>query len=79
VEESSKEFLALVDIFCVFVVQQGKVMTRNQETTKLMNHIAKGFGAIGNNASGSSTKATIKVGLLDFFAGKVTKTKQMWP
>ncbi len=63
----------------MFVVQQGKAMTRNQETTKLMNHIAKGFGAIGNNASGSFAKATIKVGLLDSFARKVTKTKQMWP
>jgi hypothetical protein len=63
VEESFKKFFALVDIFCVFVVEQGKVMAQNQETTKLMNHIAKGLGAIGNTPSGGFAKATIKVRL----------------
>ncbi len=39
VEKSSKEFLALMDVFCVFVPQQGEATAQNQETTKLMNHI----------------------------------------
>ncbi|CAM6030436.1 unnamed protein product [Sphagnum balticum] len=60
VEKSSKEFLDFMDVFRVFVVQQGEVPTQNQKTTKLMNHIAKGLGAIGNTRSEGSTKATIK-------------------
>jgi len=79
VEESSKKFFALVDIFCVFMVEQGKVMAQNQETIKLMNHIAKGLGAIGNTPSGGFAKATIKVTLSNSFAEKKTKTKGVWP
>jgi hypothetical protein len=79
VEESSKKFFVLVDIFCVFVVEQGEVMAQNQETTKLLNHIAKGSGAIGNTPSGGFAKVTIKVKLSDFFAKKKTKTKRVWP
>jgi len=60
VEESSKEFLAFVDVFCVFVIQQGEAMAQNQEITKLMNHIAEGLGAIDNTPSGGFAKATIK-------------------
>ncbi len=33
VGKSSKEFLVLMDAFFVFVVQQGKVTTQNQETS----------------------------------------------
>jgi hypothetical protein len=29
VEKSSKEFLAIVDTFCAFVVQQGEPMAQN--------------------------------------------------
>jgi len=70
VEESSKKFFAIVDILCVFVVEQGEVMAQNQETTKLMNHIAKGLGAIGNTPSGGFAKVSIKVKLSDFFCIK---------
>jgi hypothetical protein len=59
VEKLSKEFLAVVDAFHVFVVQQGEVTTQNQETTKLMNCNAKSLGAIDNARNGGSTKATI--------------------
>jgi hypothetical protein len=47
VRSSSKEFLAFVNVFRVFVVQQGEATTHNQKITKLMNHIAKNLGAIG--------------------------------
>ncbi len=63
VEKSSKEFLVLMDVFCVFVVQQGEAPTQNQKTTKLRNHIAEGLGAIGNTQNEGSAKATIKVRL----------------
>jgi hypothetical protein len=79
VEKSSKEFLALVHSFCVFVVQQKKTMTQNQETTKLMNHIVKGLGAINSAPSGGSAKAMINAKLLDPFIRKETKTKRVWP
>ncbi len=49
VENSSKEFLALVDdVFYLSVVQQGKTTMQNQEITKLMGCIAKGLGTIGS-------------------------------
>ncbi len=76
-EKSSKEFLAFVDTFHVFVVQWKETTLQNQETTKLMNHIEEGLGAIGSAPSGGSAKATIKVRLLDSFARKETKTKQV--
>lgn len=44
-----------------------------------MNHIEEGLGAIGSAPSGGSTKPTIKVRLLDSFAGKETKTKWVQP
>lgn len=40
-EKSSKEFLALVDTFHVFVVQQREAMTQNQEIAKFMSYIAE--------------------------------------
>jgi hypothetical protein len=46
VEKLFKEFLALVDDFRVFVVQQGEATAQNQKIAKLMNFIAKGLGAI---------------------------------
>ncbi len=70
VEKSSKEFLALVDAFHVFVVQQKGAMTQNQEITKFMSRIAKGLGTIGSVLSGGSTKVTIKARLLDSFTRK---------
>jgi hypothetical protein len=79
VEKSSKEFLALVHSFCVFVVEQKTPTTQNQKITKLMNYVAKGLGAISNAPSGGSAKATIKARLLDPFIRKETKTKQMRP
>ncbi len=54
-------------------------MTQNQETTKLMNHIAKGLGAISNAPSGGSAKATINARPPDPFIRKETKTKQVQP
>jgi len=80
VEKLSKEFLVLMDAFCVFVVQQRKATTQNQKSTKLMNHIVEGLGAIGSTPSENFAKATIKVRLLDSFAGKEIKTKwvQLW-
>ncbi len=77
-EESSKKFLAHVDAFCVFMVRQGKGTTQNQETTKLISHIAKGLGTIGSAPSGGSAKATIKARLLDSFARKETETKGLY-
>jgi hypothetical protein len=52
VEKSSKKFLAFVDAFHVFVVQQKGAMTQNQEITKLMSRIAKGLGTIGSASNG---------------------------
>jgi len=80
VEKLSKKFLVLMDAFYVFVVQQRKATTQNQKSTKLMNCIVKGLGAIGSTPSEGFAKATIKVRLLDSFAGKETKTKwvQLW-
>jgi phage host-nuclease inhibitor protein Gam len=80
VEKLSKKFLVLMDAFCVFVVQQRKATTQNQKSTKLMNCIVKGLDAIGSTPSEGFAKATIKVRLLDSFAGKETKTKwvQLW-
>jgi len=75
VENSSKEFLAFVDAFCVFVDQQGGTTTQNQETTKLMGCITEGLGAIGSAPNGGSTKVTIKARLPNSFARKETKTK----
>ncbi len=68
-----------MDVLCVFVVQQGEAMAQNQKIAKLMNHIVEGLGAIDRTPSGGLAKATIKARLLDSFAGKETKTKQMWP
>jgi hypothetical protein len=51
--------------FTHFVVQQGENTSKNQETTKLMNHIVKNLGAITNVPSGGSAKVSIKVRLLD--------------
>ncbi len=77
-EKMSKEFLALVEAFCVFVVQQGEAITQNQEMAKLMNHIVEALGDISNASSGGSTKATIKVRLPNSFVWKETKTKWVW-
>jgi hypothetical protein len=73
--KSSKEFLAFVDGFCVFMIQQGEATTQNQEITKLMNFIAEGLGAIDNAPSGHFAKATIKVRLLNSFVRKETKVE----
>jgi hypothetical protein len=70
VEKSSKEFLALMDTFHVFVVQQGEATTQNQKIAKFMSCIVKGLGAIDSALSGGSTNVTIKVMLLDSFAKK---------
>jgi hypothetical protein len=75
----SKKFLALVDVFFVYVVQQGEAIIENQETTTLMNHIAENLGAIGSAPSGGSTKATIKARFPYSFAGKDNKTKWVRP
>jgi hypothetical protein len=75
VEKSFKEFLALVDDFGVFVVQQGEATTQNHEIAKLMNYIMEGLSAIGIARSGGCVNATIKVRLPNSFAGKETKTK----
>jgi hypothetical protein len=75
VEKLSKEFLALVDALCAFVVQQGKTMTRNQKTSKLMDFIVEGLGTINIAPSAGFAKVTIKARLLDSFVGKETKTK----
>jgi hypothetical protein len=79
VEKSSKGFLALMDAFCVFVVQQKESTMQNQKMTKLMSHIVKGLGTIGNAPNEGSTKVTIKARLLDSFTRKQTKTKHVWP
>jgi hypothetical protein len=63
VENSSKEFLAFVDAFRVFVDQQGETIMQNQETTEFMGYIAKGLGTIGSAPSGGSAKVTIKTRL----------------
>ncbi len=76
-KNSSKEYLAFVDAFLVFVDQQGETTTQNQETTKLMGCITEGLGAIGSALSGGSTKLTIKARLPNSFARKETKTKWM--
>jgi hypothetical protein len=60
---------------CAFVVQQGKTMTRNQKTSKLMDFIVEGLGAINIAPSAGFAKVTIKARLLDSFVGKETKTK----
>ncbi len=78
-EKSSKEFLALMDAFCMFVVQQGEATTQNQETTKLMNYIVEGLNAISNGPSRGFAKATIKARLPNSFVGKETKTKRVQP
>jgi len=52
VESSCKEFLALVNVFFVFVVEQGDTTTQNQETTKLMNCIVENLGVVGSGPSG---------------------------
>jgi len=75
VEKSFKEFLALVDDFRVFVVQQGEATTQNHEIAKLTNYIMEGLSAIGIARSGGCVNATIKVRLPNSFAGKETKTK----
>jgi hypothetical protein len=79
VEKSSKEFLALMDAFCMFVVQQGEATTQNQETTKLMNYIVEGLSAISDDPSRGFAKTTIKARLPNSFIGKETKTKQVQP
>jgi hypothetical protein len=79
VEKSSKEFLAPVHSFCVFVVQQKKTTTQNQKTTKLMNRIAKGLGPTSSAPSGSFANATINARLPNPFVRKETKTKQVRP
>jgi hypothetical protein len=75
VEKSSKEFLAFVDAFCVFMVQQVEAMAQNQKIAKLMNFIAKGLGVINSAPSEGFTKATIKARLLASFVRKETKVK----
>jgi hypothetical protein len=73
VEKSSKKFLALVDGFRVFMVQQREATTQNQEIAKLMNFIVEGLGAIDSAPSGGFAKATVKVKLSDSFVRKETK------
>jgi hypothetical protein len=72
-EKSSKVFLALVDAFYVFVVQQKEITTQNQEITKLMSCIVEGLGVIENAPSRGFTKATIKARLPNSFARKEMK------
>jgi hypothetical protein len=79
VEKLSKEFLALMHSFCVFVVQQKETMTQNQVTTKLMNRIVEGLGATSSAPSGGFAKATINVKLPNSFVKKETKTKRVQP
>ncbi len=74
-KKSSKKFLDVVDVFHVFVVQQGEVTTQNQEIAKLMNHIVESLGIIKNAPSRGFTKATIKARLPNSFTKKETKTK----
>ncbi len=78
VEKLSKKFLALVEAFCVFVVQQGEAIAQNQEMAKLMSCIAEGLGAIGSAQSGGFAKATITARLPNSFVGKEIKTKWVW-
>jgi hypothetical protein len=73
----SKEFLVLVDVCFVFVVQQGEAIAHNQEIAKLMNRIVENLGVIGNAPNGGSNKVTIKVRLSNSFTGKETKTKRV--
>ncbi len=73
-----KEFLALLDAFWTFMVQQGETIAHNHEKTKLMGQITEGLGAINGVPSGGFAKVTIKARLLDSFARKETKTKRVW-
>ncbi len=75
-EKSSKEFLALMDAFCVFVVQQGEVTTQNQEIVKLISRIVESLGVIENAPSMGFTKSTIKAKLSNFFAKKRRKLNE---
>jgi hypothetical protein len=75
VEKSSKDFLAHMDAFCTFVVQQGETMTQNQKTSKFMGCIVEGLRAIDNAPHASFAKVTIKARLPNSFIGKKTKTK----
>jgi hypothetical protein len=39
-DQTSKEFLAFLDIFWSFVVQEGETMVENQKMAKLLGQIA---------------------------------------
>jgi hypothetical protein len=75
VEKSLKKFLAFMDVFHVFVVQQGEITTQNQETTKFMSRIVEGLGTINSVSNGGSANVTIKAKLPNSFIGKETKIK----
>jgi hypothetical protein len=79
VDQTSKEFLAFLDVFWSFVVQEGEPTAENHEMAKLMGRITEGLGVIDGVLNGGSTKVTIKARLLDSFARKETKTKRVRP
>jgi hypothetical protein len=79
VDQTSKEFLAFLDVFWSFVVQERETTTENHKMAKLTGRIAEGLGVIDGALNGGSTKVTIKARLLDSFARKETKTKWVRP
>jgi len=57
-----KEFLALLNTFRAFVVQQGETMSQNNEIAKIMGQILKGLGVIGTVPNGGFVKLDLKQG-----------------
>jgi hypothetical protein len=74
VKNSSKEFLAFVDVLCVCGPTRGNHYTK-PGNNQLMGYIEEGLGTIGSAPSGGSAKVTIKARLRNSFARKETKTK----
>lgn len=74
----SKEFLAFLDTFYTFMVQQRETMTQDHEMAKLMARIMEGLGAINSAPNEGFAKVTIKAKLPNSFARKETKTKRVW-
>lgn len=76
-DKSSKEFMALLDTFQTFMVQQGEAMTLHNKIAKIKGQIAKGLGVIDVAPNGGSTKVAMKTRLLTPSQGKKTNMKIM--
>ncbi len=57
-----KEFLALLNAFRTFVVQQSKTMSQNNEIAKIMGQILKSLGVTGIIPNGVFVNLNLRQG-----------------